>query len=426
MITGPGRARGALTYLAAASFIWIGAQVFDAPTMQVERVTVPFLTGAANFSWGGEWLYNPQDIYLYEGMSQPERQAHRLQPSPPEELKPYGRSWRGFVYVVLVARTLFFWMGDLDAIESLNLACHILITLLIASRLSPLLARLLFVAGYGMNPLVLWVTTFPYYYFWQVIPGTLLALYLVDRRFRLSWATPFAVGAIVLAHIIRPTVVLAESMFYVLAALRERWPARIAGAAVLLPLALLVMADTGPGKNPWHTAYVGIAAYPNEYVTLFADRAAFVHYEELTGEKVDKGAEGNHHDPEVRRRLRELNRQDFLEIARKEPLMMVRNAILNVLQSFSWGYAGSVGALNYVSSFVGLCVAVFLVWRRRFLFVVAIGLSAGTFTPYFPPIPVYMFGSYVLLVAGMTDAVRDFGWFRQASDRLADRLGVAS
>jgi len=417
------RLKRALLYVSLGVAIAGACTVFDNPKTQNIYLVVPFLSGAANWEPGRGWMYAEEDTRRLMAMTPEEREDVRLEPS--EELVPYGAQAPGLVYIALVARHAFFWMGDLGALEWLQVAVHVAISLTLVALLRTRLQKVLFFGLYALNPLVIYVATFPYYYFWQVVPSALLVAYLFDRRFRYGWLAVPAVGLLAFLHVVRPTMVFVSALFLFFVFLREPW--RVAGAAVALALvcgALLLATRPDEPVNPWHTAYTGIGAWPNPHVQELSDGPGHILYEEAYGEKLEFGVGGNWSDPVVKERYRRLTREAYLEVARQSPLLLVRNAVLNVFASFSIGYITESQTLSYASAAVGFVYCMVLLAARRLLFVAAILASCVSFTLYFPPVPVYVYGTYILTIGAFVDLWRDPRWEARLLRLLPIRRGT--
>lgn len=402
-------ARRLLGWAAAAALIVAAALAFDNPYLRAAPLLGPFLSGAANLELGKGWRYSVEDVQRYAALPDDEARARfRFERRPDAELRPYELSSEGLVYVIWAARGLLPWMGDLQALEWLQIAIHVGLTLLVATRFREPVLQAAFVILYGANPLVLHTVTYPYYYFWQVVPTAILAAYLLDRRFRLGRWAPAVAVLLAGTHAIRPTGLLASMFLFVLVTTRESWRLGAASLAILLVVALGFLSGAHHGKDPWHTAYIAIGAHPNPYVASYRDGEAFEEFTRRTGETVDLSPTGNFYDPAFRRRLSEVTREAYLEIVRSDPLLIVRNAVLNYFQSFSIGHFVGRSRLNQLSTGLGVLCFVWLVWRRRFLFVAAVTAAGATFVPYTAPVVLYLFGHYVLLVAAVIDTMRDF------------------
>ncbi len=415
MTTGSSLGKRLAGYAILVAIALLFVRIFDTEKHADWGLMVPFLSGAANYELGKGWRFNEADIATFSALpSREAQQNYRFEPSDESTLEPYNFSSRGFLFVVLAARTLFPWQGDLQATESLQAAVHILISILMISLLSSPTSRALFFVLYTVNPLILMVTTAPYYYFWQVVPSACLLPMLWDRDLRYGrWLVAIAV-ILAASYAIRPTTLFPAMFFFALAFLRDSKPLAVGALVLYFVLAIPVFGGNLASKDPWHTAYIGLGAWPNPHVPAFEDTFAFVLYEEEHGERVRVGAGGNYRDPEVRAEMSRLARDAYMEIAREEPLMIVRNAALNFFQSYSVGYISDSQLLSYASALIGLGTIGVLLFFGKFAFLIAIGLSTIATVPLAPPNHVYGFSNYLLLVGAFIHLVRQFG----VSDRV--------
>jgi hypothetical protein len=400
------RTSGVLAGLAAAAVITGACWLFDNEKTQGIYLVVPFLSGAANWELGEPWRYAEADTIRLTEMSPAEREDVRLERS--DDLVPYSAQSPGYVYVALISRNLFFWMGDLAAVEALQILVHVLISLFFLVRFRTPLEKALFFFLYAVNPLVIYVTTFPYYYFWQVVPSAALLAYLADREWRYGWFAPAVVLLLGCIHMVRPTMVFVTAMVGLFILLRESRPVAVASCVVALVMgAWMLSVRPEQAMNPWHTAYTGIAAWPNPYVKELSDQSGLVLYEQAYGEKMRFGVGENNSDPEVMQRYRKVTRAAYMEVAKARPDLLVRNAVLNVLGSFSIGYVTASLNLSYLSAAIGLAYLSLLLWARRFVWVAAILASSVSFSLYFPPVPVYLFGAYILSIGAFVSLFRE-------------------
>jgi len=282
------RVRQILGQVGIAVVLFAASIPFDNPTERSAPGMVPYFSGSANFELGRGWVYTEEDIARFvELPSREARENYRFQPS--DDVKPYDFAAQGYVYVSLAARNLFFWMGDVKAVETLQVLVHIAIVLFVMSRLRRRLSKLLFLVIYGLNPLMYWVATLPIYYFWQAVPGAIVAAYLLDRRMQVGWYVLAVAVLLGFIYAVRPTVLFLCGFFFLLVLLRESWRPAAAGAVAFAVFGILVFGGNDHRTDPWHTAYVGLASYPNPYVQEWHDRAAHRLWEEKRGEKLDKG-----------------------------------------------------------------------------------------------------------------------------------------
>ena len=111
---------------------------------------------------------------------------------------------------------------------------------------------------------------------------------------------------------------------------------------------------------------------------------------------------GNYYNSDTIRKYQEITKGRVFEIFDQDPWIFLKNAMLNSFQIFSFGYFNKAGdLLNYVSALIGVIIFLWLLYLRKFLLVLLIAAPSITFTVFYPPIPAYMFGSYVFLIVGL-------------------------
>jgi hypothetical protein len=183
----------------------------------------------------------------------------------------------------------------------------------------------------------------------------------------------------------------------------------VAALVCFLVLAIPVFGGNDHRKDAWHTAYISIGAYPNPYGIEMKDRAGSRLYERTTGRTIKHGVGGDFcHNPEFRVEYSQIEKREVLRILQESPFMLLRNAVLNLLTSFSLGYFNASILLSYLSAAIGLGVIIVLLVKRRFLFALSIAAGSAAYVPITPPVPVYMFGNHLLLAGAMVDLVRDY------------------
>ena len=145
--------------LGCAGLMLAACLVVNNPQQQAPVWTVPYLSGAANLRPGAGWMYDESAIDRFKAMSVRERRDTRFERLPVSALTENHYNTPFFVFVVFVARWLFFWMGDLAAVEALQVVIHVLATLAVMKLLGRPRLQVLFLLLYGLNPLVLWYVT---------------------------------------------------------------------------------------------------------------------------------------------------------------------------------------------------------------------------------------------------------------------------
>jgi hypothetical protein len=153
-------------------------------------------------------------------------------------------------------------------------------------------------------------------------------------------------------------------------------------------------------KNIWHTIYVGIGSYDNEYVSGLSDNTGYDLFERKTGVHFNFSLGENYYNHDTINQYKIVAREEVKRIFYESPTMFLRNAIFNTCQLFSGGYVNKGGDwLNYFLVTIGVAfffTLIFIVKKPSMALLVL--MPSVTFTWFYPPIPAYMFGSYIFLV----------------------------
>lgn len=371
--------------------------------MQAPVWTVPYLSGAANYTVKDGWRVQKASLLEFKRLDGSARWRYRAPQVGEAELMPYNYLSVGFVHVVRVARALMPWLGDLQAVAVLQCLIHLVACWAILMMLPGNLTRGLFVAAYAANPLVIYFVTFPFYYFWQsVVPLAIVYSLLRQWRLPLWQAIPLVLMACASVWI-RPSTLFVAAGFAAYLAWRKRW----AGGVVLLLIFAAGVSSIFKQRtgSPTHTMFAGLGAYGQPEGLYLSDESVTKFYERQTGEKPEfsdhTGFGGNWYEPGFRARYNSVVREGVRDFARRHPWIMARNAGANTLQGFSIGYLTQVpDTARYVVAFTGFVFFLLLARSQLWTILVANALALGSFTLYYPPVPAYMFGSYVLLAVG--------------------------
>jgi len=415
--------RGALLAFAIA----IAALVFRNPGGQSVDWTFPYFSGAANFEFPAEWRISPSEYAAVRDMPIAEYRAHRHQRT--QDTIAYTYNNYGYVLVVLAARTLFGWMGEGDAVVALQVVAHIGFSLAILSLLGTPLRRWGFLLLYALNPVVLYLVTFPFYYFWTVVPCALFAAVWLKRDRIGLWILPIAL-ALFVAYVIRPPVLFVCLLVFVVAFRRGQRAATLAASALFA--LLLVVGSRLTYSSPWHTVYVGIGAYENPYgIAKPYDEYGYELYRRVTGIQIDMNPiDGSFQDAKERERYWRVLRDNYLAIAKERPLLLLRNAAFNTVEAFALGYDPDRRWVTLLSGFGGLAMIGLILAGRAGIWGLGILSYAAGFTPYFPPVPAYLFGAYLLtaLAAGqIAEHLLQLARARQyAGDRSPERADASA
>lgn len=366
----------------------------------------PYFSGAANLGLDLTWRVDMSAFADFAGMTYSQQMDYRFGRSELSNLAAYSVLDKGYVYVIWVAQNLLFWLPQIKAVIWFQILFHVASSLWVISRLPSRRQQTIFLLAYGANPIVMHFVTFAYHYYWQVIP--VLAWFCYEARGdarKVRWLYLLAL-VLTAAFLIRQSTAIISLFILSYSAWRYR---RVVGWGAVVCFLLVAMLAKNPSQ-PWHTAYVGIGAYPNDAGIVLDDESGYKMFKDRTGIQIDTAPpSGNYYDEKVRGQYYEALKEQLASYAKDHPLQMIRNASLNTLQSFSVGYPVGHLALAYVSALVGFIALVVLVICRMYVTIALILAGVAGFVAYYPPIPAYMFGNYLLLSLALASIVDQLG-----------------
>ena len=92
----------------------------------------------------------------------------------------------------------------------------------------------------------------------------------------------------------------------------------------------------------------------------------------------------------------DLLKSEVFRLIYLDPILYIQNAFKNVLQLYGLGYLDDYYWFQYCSMAVGAAFLTLLIYNKLYFHIVLIlTLNAG-YILYFPPVPVYMAGTYLL------------------------------
>lgn len=367
----------------------------------------PYLSGAANWSIGQAWRVVPAELDIFKNLGPEEKFNYKFSASG--GAVAYGYNAIGLMYIASIARYLFFWQGDLHAVMTLQQCVHLLLSFSVLVLLKSWRQKILFFVFYVANPIIAYYVDFPFYYFWQVIPSVVMILYMLLGK--TAGNSIFFISIVFsMIFITRPSTLFME--LFVIGYIAQKENLVKGAIAILVFLALGVMMKPNSVNEPWHTTYVGIGGYPNKYNITLHDADGYNAFKKGTGKTINSKTCIENID--LYKQYLAFIKDKYFAILHESPGLLLKNAVLNVLGSYGYGYMPNHMALNYLSVFVGLILALLLLLYREFPLFFLIGISSMSFTLYFPPIGAYMFGSYILVI---------FAWIR-VSDSLYESLAT--
>lgn len=394
--------------LLAACAMIACAQLFWNPRSQAPSWIFPYFSGAANLGLDLTWRVDISGISDFARMTYSQQMDYRFERTEQANLATYSVLDKGYVYIIWVAQNLLFWMPQIKAVIWLQIVFHVVSSLWVAGRLGSRRQQFIFLLAYASNPVVLHFVTFAYHYYWQVLPSLAWFWYETRVKARTDRGLYLLTLALVLAaaFLIRQSTVIVSLFILTYAAWRHK---RAVGWGVVACFLAFAMFAKNPSQ-PWHTAYVGIGAYPNDAGIELDDESGYRVFKDGTGIQINTTPpNGNYYDEKVRGQYYDVLKERLAGYAKEHPLQLARNAVLNVLQGFSAGYPVGHLALAYASAFIGLVALTLLAVRRMYVTIVLIFAGVAGFVAYYPPIPAYMFGNYLLLTLALASIVDHIG-----------------
>jgi hypothetical protein len=366
----------------------------------------PYLSAAAYYKPGQLFLIDTAEVNRFRNIDEIQSElAFRFKE---KGTYYYNHNPVGYIYFIQAGKLLFGrFFGDAQSVVWLQLLAHLILCTLLWKRLSHSAQKWLFGIFYLINPLVLYFVTFNFYYFWQVLPCFGVLFLWMDKKPSWESIILLLLSPIILAT--RPTLFFVLVLFFGLLGYYSRWYWGLLAATGCFLLFSWIYAPNK--KNPWHTAYIGLGAYPNRLSISVSDEAGYALYEKTTGERLEVSVGGNYYDNNVIDRYKEITKEATMNYAKTEPLAIIRNGLLNFLQSFSLGYFVNKPMILYLLvACSGLVLIILSLWRRHYLLLALIFTYVIAFVPYFPPIPAYLFGAYlpIFFLASLmgSDAIR--------------------
>jgi hypothetical protein len=396
-------------YLLAAGVMLACALLFWNQKSQASSWIYPYFSGAANLRGDFVWRVDMTAFSNFARMSYAQQMEYRFLRTTSSNLATYSVLDIGYVYVVWLAQTLLFWLPQIKAVIWFQIFFHVVSSLWVLRQLGSRRQQLIFMLVYAANPIVLHFVTFAYHYYWQVIPSLAWFHYEVTSDATTKRRLYMLALALAVAFLIRQSTIIVSLFILGYAAWRLRTMAAWLAVACFLVFAVAVKNPS----QPWHTAYVGIGAYPNNAGIELSDESGYSMFMDKTGIQINTTPpNGNYYDEKVRGQYYVILKDQLGRYAKDHPLQLGRNALLNVMQSFSVGYLVGHLTLAYASAIAGLITLVALVMRRMYVTIALIFAGVAGFVAYYPPIPAYMFGNYLLLALALTSIVDQIGNLR--------------
>lgn len=364
--------------------------------------TVQYFSGAKLFNIDKGWLFDKNETEKMKSLKGYNIYTYQFD-NPQKAISTYNENSSGLLYVIIFADHIFPFLGPIGALVLLQIIIHLICCFIIYFKLKRPVEKILFLLLYFINPVVVYFVIFPMYYFWTIIPSVIFLYYYINSK--TTNLTGYIITAILcfIGYAIRPTVL----PLLLLIPAYNYFKTRNLKPLIAFPVYLILFFGWNRYLNftknytPWHTMFVGVGAYPNSYPYLqkLSDNEGFDRYDSITGLQVSTSINGNFHEDSIRNDYSKVIESEYFKIVKKSPLLIVRNGVLNFLQSFSVGYKPGYSFLIHILvSISGLVLIFFLIKLKKWMLLLAIAFASISFTPYYPPISAYMYGSYIIIV----------------------------
>lgn len=366
--------------------------------------SVPYFSGAANLEPGSGWYFLPGEVDSLQQKKGWDYYTYQFKKGGSKELQSYSHNVAGYLYWVYAAHKLIPVFNEVFSIVFLQVLLHVMICIFTLKLLVRTISRFAFLFLYAVNPLIIYLVTFPFYYFLQSIASLIIILFYFHKRRTFIWSLSLII-ILIMVFMTRKTVLPLGIMLTGVLVLQKRYLLSLLNLAglILIPF-FLENTRLNPSKTsgPWHPAFIGIGAYPNPYRELneLSDNCGVFLYRKEVDSSFNWEISGKYmKDQTVMSSYQIFIKNRYLGILKDNPFLLVRNAAINFFQGYSVGHLSNKAfILNLMIAVSGLIFFLLLVRKKEWFFLIAIGLSHLAFSPYYPPIPAYFFGSYILIV----------------------------
>ncbi|AII13938.1 hypothetical membrane protein [Campylobacter iguaniorum] len=358
----------------------------------------PYLSAASNFNFSSLTMYIDQSqIDYFSQLTREEQFKFNFEKS--ENIVQYEYLAIGFYFIAIIATKIFFFLGDLESIQLLQQLIHIGISILILNQFSINRNKLLFLFFYTLNPIILYFVNFPYYYFWQFLPAAIFIYYYLSNK-KIGNIIFLMAFVMFIAYIIRPTILFFALFFFIWFAIKENLKKSIVAIIFFL---WLINCFQSYSFGPWHTMYIGIGAYNNDFDIKLSDTSGFDYFNSIQDKIINSSLISD--DDELKHDYYDVLKDRYLQIIQLNPLLIIKNGVLNIIGSYGFGYKPENTILIYTNILCGLIFMIMLLYCKQYTLFFAIGISSISFTPYYPPISAYMYGSYILIAIGIINII---------------------
>lgn len=382
-------------YILAFVLLLVSAQFMKRNQAQAPSWTAPYFSGATNLLDSGSWNINNDEIIKFSKLTREQQFTYKF-----KELSDtkYLYNAPGLLYVIIVAKKIFFKSSDYNSLIYFQQFIHIILTLSILYLIRTKRSKILFFILYGVNPLILYFVNFPFYYFWQAIPsGILLGYFILNRK--ISYKLLLLAPVLSICFLIRPTSLGVIGLFYFFSFFKKENISLII-FSLLIFIATYLSLQIKTVHSPWHTLYIGKNAYSS--TMKLSDGVGFDVFNQTFKTNFNYSQKVLANDTKFLNKYTGLMKKKYIEVALNEPLLLVKNLVLNIISSYGISYKTGNQILIYTNVIIGSLVILSLIYFRQWFLILFIGSINITFTPYYPPIAAYMFGAFIVITYAAT------------------------
>ena len=303
----------------------------------------------------------------------------------------------GFLSYLKLLRMCFAslpFIGDISMIIIGNTVIHTCVCF-VYWKLNPnFVKRTFFTIFYFLNPLIVVLYTFPYYYYLTVLPSA-AAIYIYQKNYDIRLRTYLAIFLVLFFTIlVRPPITPGIlCLCLIIALLRNNFRNWVIFASMVV-IAALFFINNQLIFGPWHTIYIGVGAYPNGFDILLTDQSTNDFYNKLFSDN-----KASYDNIDYMDRINLLKSEVF-RLIYLDPILYAQNAFKNILHLYGLGYSDDYYWFRYVSMLVGTAFLLLLIYKKLYFHLIVIFTLNAGYVLYFPPIPMYMAGTYLLLIHG--------------------------
>ena len=384
--------------------VFIVAHFTDRGKIMTAEISTPYFSGAALIKADNKWQFNLNEVDSIKKITSIKNRTERIYAldhykfsSVKSNSRTYEINQPGLVYLIAFSQLLFPFLGGIGSLKLLQLFVHLLFSFFIFQMLNGRTKKVIFFFSYLANPFIIYLALFPFYYFWQVIPSFILIIILLNKK--LHHTSTLLLSAILFALIyhVRVSTILLSTFTLLFSFYTINIYKRILALALMFCV-IYLLNPSYLSKHPGHVMYSSMGAYPNSPVQGFSDNISFENYAHDTGKQINYLSSPSMYDKEVIMGESKWGMAKFIDFGRRHPLILLRNATYNFFESFAFGYFTFSTILTYISAILGFLFFTLLLLRKKYNFILMIMAASLSFNLYLAPVPIYLFGSYIILL----------------------------